>query len=587
MAEGAASVMKSFLCSDLARQAQPSPAVFLRQRISPNSLRSARTNPVTRLRCCHYMNGCGGRINEEQRDARVCRTSSLPAVSSPEAAMAEIRSAVTALASSSPDSRSGIIRLEVPIQQRIEAVAWMHAQQTLPRVFFSGREGWAPDEDGSPVPARSEWNEVVGVAGVGSAVYFRQYQPFSFEDWKCIRRFLSKDCPSIRAYGALRFDATTTVSSEWEHFGSFFFSIPQVELNELQEGSKLAINVAWDDGLHWPWEKAMTSLLNTMGQILPSSSNLQRQVPTATIVASSHTPGKASWDTTVKKALQMIKSENSALKKVVLARNTRILTDMEIDPITLLGCLQMEGKMAYQFCIQPAGGPAFIGNTPERLFRKEKLQVWSEALAGTRPRGRTWKEDLEIRQDLLFSSKDDVEFSYVRESIKAKLEALCDEVRVESTKTIRKLPRVQHLCAQLSGRLKREEDEFYLLTHLHPTPAVCGLPAEAARRFIAENEAFDRGMYAGPVGWFGGEEAEFAVGIRSALVGKGLGALIYAGAGIVEGTISSSEWAEVDLKASQFTRLLQCEENQKTKRRTEMRRERRRGSEKPLPCADK
>ncbi|KAH0853016.1 hypothetical protein HID58_083213 [Brassica napus] len=61
-------------------------------------------------------------------------------------------------------------------------------------------------------------------------------------------------------------------------------------------------------------------------------------------------------------------------------------------------------------------------------------------------------------------------------------------------------------------------------------------------------ESFDRGMHAGPVGLFGGGESEFSVGIRYALVKKGLGALIYSGKGIVSGSDSSSEWNELDLK---------------------------------------
>lgn len=104
--------------------------------------------------------------------------------------------------------------------------------------------------------------------------------------------------------------------------------------------------------------------------------------------------------------------------------------------------------------------------------------------------------------------------------------------------------------------LRNEDDEFEILSVLHPTPAVCGFPTEEARVLIAETENFDRGMYAGPVGWFGGDESEFAVGIRSALVERGYGALIYAGTGIVEGSNSSSEWEELELKTSQFTKLM-------------------------------
>ncbi|MQL90764.1 hypothetical protein Taro_023365 [Colocasia esculenta] len=534
-----ARLLRPPVAPDSARLHATSPAAGRRLHIPMSPLRSQRC----RCRCCHLsMNGCNG---DPDRQLGVCQTRTLPAAPAPDSAMSQLRSAVSALCP--PESSSGIIRLEVPIWQRAEAIAWLHAQKKLPRLFFSGRGGRGGDASLNGAGARR--SNLVGVAGVGSAVYFRQFEPFSLEDWKCIKRFLSKDCPLIRAYGAIRFDATTNVSSEWKDFGSFYFAIPQVEFDELEESSKLAINIAWDDNLRWPWEKAINGLQSTLRQISPSSASFQRQVPTSVILSSSHTPTKIYWDAAVKKALQMINGKNAELSKVVLARSTRILTDTNIDPIILLACLQIEGQNAYQFCIQPAGGPAFIGNTPEQLFHKENLKVSSEALAGTRARGRTRMEDLQIGEDLLLSPKDGTEFTII----------ICDEVFVGQKKAIRKLPRVQHLCAQLSGRLKSEDDEFDILTHLHPSPAVCGLPTEEARKFIAETETFDRGMYAGPVGWFGGSETEFAVGIRSALVGKGIGTLIYAGAGIVKGTISSSEWEEVELKASQFTKLLQYE----------------------------
>ncbi|KAI8011629.1 hypothetical protein LOK49_LG06G02761 [Camellia lanceoleosa] len=59
-------------------------------------------------------------------------------------------------------------------------------------------------------------------------------------------------------------------------------------------------------------------------------------------------------------------------------------------------------------------------------------------------------------------------------------------VSVEPKKAIRKLPRVQHLYARLTGRLRSEDDEFEVLSSLHPTPAVCGFPTEEARVLIVE-----------------------------------------------------------------------------------------------------
>ncbi|EMS51310.1 Mitochondrial outer membrane porin [Triticum urartu] len=298
----------------------------------------------------------------------------------------------------------------------------------------------------------------VSVAGVGSAVFFRGTDPFSLRDWRAIKRFLSRDCPLIRAYGAIRFDASSDASVEWEDYGAFYFVVPQIS---------------------------------------PCSVKVNRSTLQTAIVNLNHVPTKASWDLAVTQALRMIKGSQTELVKVVLARCSRYITDTCIDPLELLACLKVEGQNAYQFCIQPPDAPAFVGNS-----------------------------------------------------------MICDEVVVNPSKALRKLPRVQHLSAQLAARLRNEDDEFDILNALHPSPAVCGLPTEEARQFIRDYEIFDRGMYAGPVGWFGGAESEFAVGIRSALLGKGYSTLVYAGAGIVEGTNPSFEWDELDLKASQDFSLI-------------------------------
>lgn len=300
-------------------------------------------------------------------------------------------------------------------------------------------------------------------------------------------------------------------------------------------------------------------------QILVRFNKLEKPIPRKTIIGCSHVPTKPSWNDSVTKALQIINRRNSDLVKVVLARCSRYVTGTAIDPLALLASLQVEGQNAYQFYIQPPNGPAFIGNTPEQLFHRKFLSISSEALAGTRARGASEIEDFQIGQDLLYSPKDDIEFTIVRESIRRKMEAICDKVIVDPSKGLRRLPRVQHLCAKLFGKLSREDDEFEILDSLHPSPAVCGLSSEEARRFIEKHEKFDRGMYAGPVGWFGGCESEFAVGIRSALVGQDLNTLVYAGAGIVNGTNPSLEWEELDLKISQFTKVLHHYELQPSK----------------------
>ncbi|XP_048137455.1 isochorismate synthase 1, chloroplastic isoform X2 [Rhodamnia argentea] len=519
--------------------------------------------------CSLSMNGCEG--GDPTSPIGNAETRSFPAVATPGLAVDRLSSAVASLKASPPGFGSGIIRLQVPIHEKIEAIDWLHSQhQLLPRCFFSGRNPSGNSDyflepfsvangNGNGHLRRRTEHKLVSVAGVGSAVFFRHVRPFSYEDWLSIKRFLCTSCPLIRAYGAIRFDARSNVSPEWEAFGSFYFIVPQVELDELEESSMLAATIAWDNALSWTWEKAINSLEATINQVSLLVMKLRKQVPKAFILSNNHVPSKNYWDLAVKRALQMINGDESALIKVVLARSSRFLTATDIDPITWLACLQIEGENAYQFCLQPPNAPAFIGNTPEQLFHRTRLSISSEALAGTRARGESVASDLQIELDLLSSPKDHLEFTIVRESIRRKLEAVCSGVVVEPRKAIRKLSRVQHLHAVLAGKLRSEGDEFDILSSLHPSPAVCGFPTEEARLLIAETEVFDRGMYAGPVGWFGGGESEFAVGIRSALVGKGLGALIYAGTGIVEGSNPSSEWDELEIKISQFKKLLKLE----------------------------
>ncbi|XP_050256025.1 isochorismate synthase, chloroplastic-like isoform X2 [Quercus robur] len=487
--------------------------------------------------CSLSMNGCRG---DPRAPIGTIETRTFPTVPSPALAMDTLNSAISQLKSDPPPFTSGIIRLQVPIQQKIEAIDWLHAQHylLLPRCFFSGRTRTCNSDifNGNGHNSTPKSHNLVSVAGVGSAIFFRHINPFSYSDWKSIKRFLSNKCPLIRAYGAIRFDARSNISSEWKDFGSFYFMVPQVELDELEGSSMLATTVAWDTSLSWTWAMAIDALQATMCQVSAIVVKLRKEVPKTFILSNNHIPSKTYWDLAVNRALQLIDTGNSALIKVVLARSSRVVTTTDIDPIAWLACLQ-----------------------PEQLFHRKCLSINSEALAGTRGRGRSTTLDLQVELDLLSSPKDHLEFTIVRESIRKKLEAVCNGVVVEPKKAIRKLPRVQHLYAQLAGRLRSEDDEFDILASLHPSPAVCGFPTEEARLFIAETEVFDRGMYAGPVGWFGGGESEFAVGIRSALVEKGLGALIYAGTGIVEGSNPSLEWDELELKTSQFTKLLKLE----------------------------
>ena len=102
---------------------------------------------------------------------------------------------------------------------------------------------------------------------------------------------------------------------------------------------------------------------------------------------------------------------------------------------------------------------------------------------------------------------------------------------------------------RITAHLSRGITDDKIIASLHPTPAVGGYPRKEALDLIAEIDGFDRGWYAGPIGWLGKGRAEFAVGIRSALITPSSNNL-YAGAGILDGSQAESEWNELESKIS-------------------------------------
>jgi menaquinone-specific isochorismate synthase len=204
--------------------------------------------------------------------------------------------------------------------------------------------------------------------------------------------------------------------------------------------------------------------------------------------------------------------------------------------------------------VEPIAGVAFVGASPERLFRRAGTILESEAVAGTRPRGETPEADWRHAQDLFDSEKDRREHALVLDRIRERLSDMATSLHIARGARLLRLARVQHLCTPLEATLAPDVSDAELLTRLHPTPAVCGQPAERARTIIRACEPFDRGLYAGPIGVLGAT-TEVCVGIRSALV---LGDLVvaFAGAGIVAGSDASAEWRETAHKLATIERLV-------------------------------
>ena len=110
------------------------------------------------------------------------------------------------------------------------------------------------------------------------------------------------------------------------------------------------------------------------------------------------------------------------------------------------------------------------------------------------------------------------------------------------------LARIQHLETKIVAKVPLGLSLLAIVESLHPTPAVCGMPREVALAVLTENEVFDRGWYAGPVGWLDSNgRGIFVPALRSAVLRNGSWRL-FAGAGIVAGSDPVSEWEETEIK---------------------------------------
>ena len=170
------------------------------------------------------------------------------------------------------------------------------------------------------------------------------------------------------------------------------------------------------------------------------------------------------------------------------------------------------------------------------------------ALAGSAPRGGTPEADERLGEELLASPKNREEHQVVVEAVRAALAPLTVHLEVAPEPRLLKLPTIQHLFTPVRGRLAPGATLLDVVARMHPTPAVGGSPKEAALALIRRLEGWDRGWYAGPIGWLDGAgNGAFAVALRSGLLRGGQAAL-FAGCGIMGASQPEEEYREWQVK---------------------------------------
>lgn len=423
-----------------------------------------------------------------------------------------------------------IFRIEIEIEP-LSVLNWLHAQHDPEKLY------WAP---------RGRHVELAG-AGIADLVTGKLGSPPG-ELLHDIDATLARSDAGVRFYGGLVLDSQQHNDSEWAALSGLRFVVPKFELLCKPEQTVLAFQFKLghhsDLGLEFDrLGKDIELLVTTQPQI---SEKLQ------TYLTIEHCPEREQWCQIVETALRLI--GQGELQKIVLARKSIYRFAASLQPLEVLRYLPLANQSLFRFLFQMSPHHGFLGISPEQLYSRAGKKLHSDAIAGTRPRGVTTAQDIALGQALLHDDKELREHRFVSKTLLCHLNTLCTAVEWINREELLKLDHVQHLYSRFRGDLRENICDWDILKTLHPTPAVGGSPRSRALPWIKKLEPFARGWYANPVGCIDQNEAEFAVAIRSALIDDNK-LLLYAGAGIVQGSEPEKEWDEIEKKMMNYTRL--------------------------------
>ncbi len=232
------------------------------------------------------------------------------------------------------------------------------------------------------------------------------------------------------------------------------------------------------------------------------------------------------------------------LGKVVLARDLVGHLPLESDLRRALVELALGYPDCWTFAVD-----GLVGSSPETLVRVDHGEVSARVLAGTISRGPDATADHDAAISLATSLKDLDEHRFAVQSVISALEPHSSRLVTSEFPFTLKLPNLWHLATDVAGELSDGSTSLDLIDALHPTAAVAGSPTAEAVALIRQLEPFDRGRYAGPVGWVGADgDGEWAIALRCAQVTSTGDLTAYAGCGIVAESDPERELAETKMK---------------------------------------
>jgi len=232
--------------------------------------------------------------------------------------------------------------------------------------------------------------------------------------------------------------------------------------------------------------------------------------------------------------------------------------DIKGEDFSLYRRLRSINPSPYMFYLN-FGEIKFIGASPEILVRLTDGKIELRPIAGTRPRGMTDEEDLELEKDLMADPKERAEHIMLVDLGRndAGRVATPGSVNVPRLMEVERYSHVMHIVTRVEGILRQDKDCFDLFMSSFPAGTVSGAPKIRAMEIISELEPSQRGPYAGAVGYFGfSGNMDFCITIRTITIANNR-LSIQAGAGIVADSSPEEEYKETLRKAGAMFKAIE------------------------------
>ncbi|EPH3358936.1 isochorismate synthase MenF [Citrobacter freundii] len=405
-----------------------------------------------------------------------------------------------------------IYDIPFPLNDAFDALGWLASQPVWPQFYWQQRNG----------------DEEAAVLGAVAA----------FSSLESAQQFLHQhdNHPDLRIWGLNAFEPQR---------GNLL--LPRLEWRRCAGVASLRLHLYSDVSLREDAAHAI-AFISSLAPVKPLPALRLN------LTGEQNWPDKAGWTNLIKLATQTIAGED--LDKVVLARATDLQFSQSVNAAAVMASSRRLNLNCYHFFMAFSAESAFLGSSPERLWRRRDTALRTEALAGTVANHPEDHRAWQLGEWLMKDDKNQRENMLVVEDICQRLQGCTQTLDVLPPQVLR-LRKVQHLRRCIWTELNQADDTLCLM-QLQPTAAVAGIPRELAREFIQQNEPFEREWYAGSAGYLSRRQSEFCVSLRSAKISANV-VRLYAGAGIVRGSDPEQEWQEIDNKAAGLRTLLQME----------------------------